>query len=193
MVPSTCSCASTAPLVWSIAASRCTGRPWGPIAQRRLLPSTATARQRHGPGGRRRSASHAPTAATSASPPTRARVRRSVASPGGCRVPVSGSRRAPSATKTGWGASAAHSLIAVRDRAPASTAAAATASMLTSACRRPLRSRGSGTTARRSSRPGHSPSPSGAASQSWVRTGGIGDDGSAGTVFRRGHEALRTA
>jgi hypothetical protein len=90
-------------------------------------------------------------------------------------------------------ASAAHSPIAVRDRAPASTAAAATASMLTSACRRPLRSRGSGTTARRSSRPGHSPSPSGAALQSWVRTGGIGDDGSAGTVFRRGHEALRTA
>jgi hypothetical protein len=35
-------------------------------------------------------------------------------------------RRAPSAARTGWGASAAHSAIAVIEQAPASTAAAAT-------------------------------------------------------------------
>jgi hypothetical protein len=37
------------------------------------------------------------------------------------------SRRAPSAARTGWGASAAHSAMAANDRAPASTAAAAKA------------------------------------------------------------------
>jgi hypothetical protein len=51
----------------------------------------------------------------------------------------------------------------------------------------------SGTTARRSSRPGHSSSPSGAASQRWVRTGGISGDAAAGTGARRDHEASRTA
>jgi hypothetical protein len=51
----------------------------------------------------------------------------------------------------------------------------------------------SGTTARRSSRPGHSSSPSGPASQRWVRTGGISDDAAAGTGARRDHEASRTS
>jgi hypothetical protein len=47
--------------------------------------------------------------------------------------PVGGaSRRAPSASRTGCGASAAHSAIAVMDRAPVSTAAAAMARIATS-------------------------------------------------------------
>jgi hypothetical protein len=56
--------------------------------------------------------------------------------------------RAPSAARTGWGASAAHSAIAANDRAPASTAAAAMARMATNRWRRPRVARGSGTVAR---------------------------------------------
>ena len=62
--------------------------------------------------------------------------------------PVRGSRRVPSAARTGWGASAAHSAIAVIDRAPAKTAAAASSRMATSGCRRPARALGSVTVAR---------------------------------------------
>jgi len=46
-----------------------------------------------------------------------------VASPGGWNRPASASKRTPSAARTPGGASAAHSLIAANDRAPASTAA----------------------------------------------------------------------
>jgi hypothetical protein len=53
------------------------------------------------------------------------RVRRMVDSAGTVRWPVSASRRAPSAAGTIGGASAAHSAIAAIERAPASTAAAA--------------------------------------------------------------------
>ena len=55
------------------------------------------------------------------------------------------SRRAPSAARTGWGASAAHSAIAAIDRAPARTAAAAMARIATSGAggRRPAWGRGS--------------------------------------------------
>ena len=49
----------------------------------------------------------------------------------------------PSAARTGWGASAAHSAIAVIDCAPAKTAAAASTTMATSGCRRPARALGS--------------------------------------------------
>jgi hypothetical protein len=62
--------------------------------------------------------------------------------------PVRGSQRVPSAARTGWGASAAHSAIAVIDRAPAKTAAAASTRMATSGCRRPARALGSVTVAR---------------------------------------------
>ena len=55
------------------------------------------------------------------------------------------SRRAPSAARTGWGVSAAHSAIAVIDRAPAKTAAAAMHRIATSGCRRPLGPRGRST------------------------------------------------
>jgi len=58
------------------------------------------------------------------------------------------SRRAPSAARTGWGASVAHSAMAANERAPASTAAAARARMATSGWRRPRAPRGSGMVAR---------------------------------------------
>jgi hypothetical protein len=46
--------------------------------------------------------------------------------------PVRGSWRVPSAARTGWGASAAHSAIAANERASAKTAAAASIRMATS-------------------------------------------------------------
>jgi len=61
---------------------------------------------------------------------TRARVRRMVASAGTTQR-SGASRRAPSAARTGWGASAAHSAIAAIDRAPVKTAAAAMARIAT--------------------------------------------------------------
>jgi len=67
----------------------------------------------------------APITAARAWASSRPSVRRIVVSVGTAQRPVRGSRRAPSAARTGWGASAAHSAIAVSDRAPASTAAAA--------------------------------------------------------------------
>ena len=97
--PSTWPWASTAWVVWSIAASRWTWRPWASASSR---PS----------------------------------VRRMVVSLG--TLQRSGlSRRAPSATRTGWGASAAHSAIAVIERAPPRTAAAAMARMAMSGWPRP--------------------------------------------------------
>jgi hypothetical protein len=115
------------PSRWSSAASKCT---WWPsrAEPRNLLPSTAI--MRRWPGGCSRSASHAPMVASTASPSTRASTRRMVASPGTRQRRVSGSRRNPSAARTGQGASAAHSAIAVTLRAPASTAAALMASTL---------------------------------------------------------------
>jgi hypothetical protein len=132
---------------------------------RNLLPSTASTRR--WPGRCSRSASHAPTVASTASPSTPASTRRMVASPGTWQRRVSGSRRTPSAARTGQGASAAHSAIAVTLRAPAGTAAALTASTLARVCRRPRRSRGSGIVASRSSRPGHSP---GTSRRAWSKT-----------------------
>lgn len=79
-----------------------------------------------------------------------------------------------------------------QEGSPASTAQAVSASTTTRACRMPRGSRGSGTSPRRSSRPGSS---SGAASGCWrsrSKTGGIGDDASAGTVFHSDHGASRT-
>jgi hypothetical protein len=63
-------------------------------------------------------------------------------------VVVGVSRRAPSAARTLWGVSAAHSAIAVIERAPASTAAAAMARMAISGWRWPRGARGSGMVAR---------------------------------------------
>ena len=100
--------------------------------------------------GGSRSASQAPIAAARASASSRVRVRRIAVSLGTVHTqwPVTGSRRAPSAARTGWGASAAHSAIAAIARAPAKTAAAASIRMATSRCRRPARVLGSVTVAR---------------------------------------------
>jgi hypothetical protein len=79
--PSTWCWATTARVVWSIAASRWTCRPSGAcLAPRGVLPSTATARRRLGLG--LRPVSQAPMAAARASGSRRARVRRMVASAG---------------------------------------------------------------------------------------------------------------
>jgi hypothetical protein len=75
--------ASTTPWVWSNAASSRTVAPSSPVAPRSVLPSTAIARRHRRVGGRSRSASHAPTARSSASASIRASTRRMVASPGG--------------------------------------------------------------------------------------------------------------
>ena len=152
--------ARTARLVWSMTASRCTcGPPWWPLP-RRVLPSTATARRGEraagggfAGGGGGRAASQAPMARSRASASMRASTRRTVASPGGRQAPVRGSRRTPSAASTWQGASLAHSPIAARELAPATTAATATASTAPSVCRRPRRCRGSGSG--RGSRAGH--------------------------------------
>jgi hypothetical protein len=155
VVGSTSVCPRIARVVWSIIASRCTGAaPRWPLP-RRVLPSMATARrgERAGGGGFAgggggRAASQTPMARSSASASMRASTRRTVASPGGRQRPVRGSRRTPSAASTWQGASLAHSPIAARELAPATTAATATASTAPSVCRRPRRCRGSGIWAR---------------------------------------------
>jgi hypothetical protein len=124
---------------------------WCGRAPRSVVPSTATAcRRRRCPrrSWRSRSHSQAPSAAAMAWVSSRPRVRRMVVLVGTMKWPVSRSRRVPSAARTGWGAAAAHSAIAVIDRAPVSTAAAASPTMATSGWRRPARARGSGMAAR---------------------------------------------
>src|SRR5829696_9855294 len=117
----------------------------------------------------------------------RARTRRTVASVGGRKAPVNGSRRTPKAASTWPGVSLAHSPIAVRDLAPASTAATATASTATSMCRRPRRWRGSLIWARWSSRLRHWSGASAAGTASRWAIAAMGDDEQAGTAVRSGH------
>jgi hypothetical protein len=98
------------------------------------------------------------TPVTVAQPGTNRRGQRLVVDPaqgaadgglrGTVRWPVRGSRRAPSAERTGWGASAAHSAMAAIERAPASTAAAASPRTQASGWRQPAGLRGSGMVAR---------------------------------------------
>jgi hypothetical protein len=83
-----------------------------------------------------------------ASASSHASVRRIVASAGTTHRPVSGSRRVPSAAQTGWGASAAHSAIAVSDRAPGQDRGSGEPEDGGSGCRRPARALGSVTVAR---------------------------------------------
>jgi hypothetical protein len=68
-----------------------------------------------------------------------------VAACGTGRSPVNGSRPKPRASSTYCGASVIHSLIAMSERAPVSTAAAAAHSNATAGCPRPRLSRGSAT------------------------------------------------
>ena len=125
--PSTARPASTVRVVWSTAASRWSWRPSGGwLAPRRVLPSTATARR---PGG---DAGHGRTASTD-----RRGQRLVVEAAQGAADGGLGSRRAPSAERTGWGASAAHPAIAAIQRAPASTAAAASPRTQASGWRQP--------------------------------------------------------
>ena len=126
---------------------------------------------RHRPPGRRacpaawpaacsRASSQDPTAASSASASAASSTRRMVASSGGTNRRVSGSQRTPRAARTCGGASATHSPTAVNDVAPASTAATAAINNEVRLCRTPRGSRGSGTRARYSARPGHWPDSS---------------------------------
>lgn len=173
-----------------IAARRWTWVPSTRRAPRTVLPSTASERRARLPrswsgGGRSgsRAASQAPIASSKASPSTRCRIRRTVASVGA--VGPAGSRLGPPrVVSTAAGASAAHSAIAVRDFAPASTAHAASARTKARGWRRPLALRGSGTVARRSSSCGCSPGSAGRPVASRPRPAGMGDDDRAGTVFR---------
>src|SRR5436190_15109084 len=114
-------------------------------------------------------------------------TRRSVASVGGWRCPVSGSRRTRSATSTAAGTSAAHSPIAANDLAPASTAHTATATTAVRPCRRPRRLRGSGNRSRCSHRSAHRGGSNSTGTSSCEDRAAISDDVRAGTAFPREH------
>ena len=85
--------------------------------------------------------------------------------------------------------SAAHSAIAVNDRAPASTAHTASARR----CRTPRRARGSATAASTDRTVARSPSRPSAAANRWRNTGSTGDDDAAGMVPRSDQAGVRTA
>jgi hypothetical protein len=184
VLPSTSRWDSTAPARWPATASRCTACP--SAAQCRVprsdFPSTATARRLPGPATWLAvlAVSHEPTAASSASASTASSTRRMAASPGGSNRPVSGSRRIPSTAITCGGASAAHSLIAANDRAPATTAATDVRKRDASECRTPRGRRGSGTAARQRARPG-------SGRETGSRTASIRDNDRAGTAIRIDH------
>ncbi len=152
--------------------------------RRARLPRSWSGRGRSGS----RAASQAPIASSRASPSTRCRIRRTVASVGAVG-PVGSRLGPPRVVSTAAGASAAHSAIAVRDFAPASTAHAASARTKARGWRRPLALRGSGTVARRSSSCGCSPGSAGRPVASRPRPAGMGADDRAGTVFRRGDDS----
>lgn len=146
-------CPSTVAVSWVIAASRCTPAP--PVrakVPRRDLPSTAIAAGVVSAGSLLLVVvwlvSQLLITSSRTSPSSRVATRRTVASLGATCRAWRGSNRAPRAASTGWGASAAHSPIAVNDCAPAATAAAASARIDPIECRTPRRSRGSGTTVR---------------------------------------------
>lgn len=109
--------------------------------------------------------------------------------PARTRLGRSGSGSAPTCSSTYAGASAIHSPTASSEVAPASTAHAVSASTTARRWHTPRGSRGSGTSANRSSRPGTSSGPACGFARSWSRAGGIRDDASAGTVFHLDHGA----
>ena len=110
------------------------------------MPSTAITRRRSGPGAVRWAA-HRPARSSKASASRRCRVRRNVDSEG--TAPVT-----PSPARVSASASAAHSAIAVNERAPASTAHTASPKITASRWRTPRRCRGSVTLASTASSPG---------------------------------------
>ena len=119
----------------------------------------------------------APARSSKASASRRCKVRRNVDSEGTTPVTPSTCRVCPSA-------SAAHSAMAVNDRAPATTAHSARPKIPASWWRTPRRCRGSATLASIPGNPGCSPVASAASSARWPRAGSIGDDGGAGMAPR---------
>jgi hypothetical protein len=114
-----------------------------------------------------------PAALSRASASRLCRVRRKADSDG--TVPV-----APSASRVAWSASAAHSAIAVNDRAPARTAHSARPRVTASRCRTPRRALGSGTAASAGSSRPRSGSRDCTAAGNWPIAGSIRDDDAAG-------------
>lgn len=96
---------------------------------RTVLPSTAITRCRPGPGAVRLAADW-PARSSNTSASSRCKVRRKVDSEG--TAPAT-----PSPRKVSWSASAAHSAIAVNDRAPASTAQTASPKITAAGSARP--------------------------------------------------------
>ena len=143
---------------------------------RRVLPSTAMTRRWFGPG-LVACCAQAPAASSKASASRRCKVRRNVGSGGTARL-------TPSASSVASSASAAHSAIAVNERAPATTAHSARPKMTASRCLTPRRCRGSATPASIASNPGCPAAPSPASSARWPIAGSISDDGGAGMVPR---------
>ena len=144
--------ASTARAPQIIAASRCGAFPSLVLAPRTVLPSSATITAAASASPAITWAvSQIPNAAAAASPSSFRSTRRNVDRDGGTRRPLR-SVHAPSAARTSAGTSAAHSLIAVTESAPASTAATANASTAATLCRIPHLRRGSGTASRHSSK-----------------------------------------
>ncbi len=181
LLSATWRCARTSPLC-AIAASNEIATVVLVREPRTVLPSTAIGHSVPGSRvGAVRADRKAPIAASSASPFRRASRRRTVAGCGTTTWPVRGSGAKPRALTAQPGASVIHSPIAARERAPASTAAAAAASSAGSGCRRPLRSRGSGTESRKGRRA--AASIRGAEEGAWVRCSSAADMGNdAGAV-----------
>ena len=121
---------------------------------------------------------HAPAASSRASASRLCRTRRNVDSHG--TAPVT-----PSPSKVAWSASAAHSAIATKDRAPASTAHTARARITAIGCRTPRRALGSGNAASNGRMPVPSRPSARAAASNWPIAGSIGDDGAAGMAPRK--------
>ncbi len=125
--------------------------PWPPCPEpRKVLPSTAITRRSPGVGAVR-SCAHSQARSSNAAASSRCKVRRNVDSDGA--TPFT-----PSLARVCASASAAHSAIAVNDRAPASTAHTASPKITASRWRTPRRCRGSAILASTASRPGESSS-----------------------------------
>ena len=133
------------------------------------MPSTAITRRAFRRGMVRRCA-QAPAAASSASASRCCRVRRKVDSDG--TAPVT-----PSPASVASSASAAHSAIAVNERAPASAAHTARPTMAGSRWRIPRRHRGSAIPPSTVSRPAPSQADDCARSARWPMAGSVSDDG----------------
>ncbi len=131
-------CAATTPRTPARAASRCTWLPSAFLAPRTVLPSTRTGIRAASPPPRpllarspaalTRSISQVPVAASKAAASAPVTTRQIVAFDGGPAPGRTAPHRRYKSSITSAGTSAAHPAIAVNDRDPATTAAAASAS-----------------------------------------------------------------